>query len=680
MTAVVCDSHDFSLTPCFKDFKEICQISSEIKFVDDEEEPEPPTIPKKNILHLHQGFPGDSDFEELVTHINKKPSSDSEYLLLDGSRYCTSTKEDNPQLWAYICQAMCFLPEPMYLFRDGRTISLYSDKYQLLGEICLDETVDLAKQSTYNPIINPSNTSKFKLTNSAIYIDPKDFDQTTPTLFDFKQYICKPYTTTLHYANDKLFAVTKFKDESGNEECQVIFALIAKQDNLIRRSSHIVVDCEGQIICYDSKIYDEFHELFPRSPPRLETLVSIAWIYTQQLTYRYFIEPSYQVEVSPNYMLIHNSHHVPWLFCIDRQTGEYFEASYECDVDLMESFMLKYNVLQLAPLIKYYKDEKTRALLLPTHEVVESPVKFPSTHTYREALFPPPPSLPDHKIRISEMKNGPVTTYSIHSKEKDSPHTTTSKIVLTEDKRITLDLEIIKDGRFQIKTATEKYVTPEHNLIGWKLINTLDEKSYAIVKLIIPKDALIDTGNAEKFRTNRCFVEQIYKFQEAAVFDPEVMEKIPSGRSLHDRNFVYAHNAHIHIPKMQRRNANCGEGIHFFLNTKSLIEYQDNLRKSLACEVLPDTTPYVIDASTIRDAPVFEKAISDAITDLTPTPPIIPPPPPPLPEIPQIENEDPLETDTLLNHTPKVTTPPSMIEYINARIANFLKLRKDKEE
>lgn len=119
----------------------------------------------------------------------------------------------------------------------------------------------------------------------------------------------------------------------------------------------------------------------------------------------------------------------------------------------------------------------------------------------------------------------------------------------------TLDSAILTNAILSKEDEIRKGVILSKSIIGWKKC-----EGRVIVKLKIPKGAVVFSINGKKCRTNKCKVISI-EMDDTAI-------------SMYDNNFTYTVGKVIEIDNFDLSyNVECGTGIHFFLSEEDARKY-----------------------------------------------------------------------------------------------------------
>ena len=107
----------------------------------------------------------------------------------------------------------------------------------------------------------------------------------------------------------------------------------------------------------------------------------------------------------------------------------------------------------------------------------------------------------------------------------------------------------------------------EGSFIAWKKAQ-LDDQSYCIVKLKIPKDAKRLSGTSRKCRCDKAKVLEIQALNNPFIVYTEA-------HSWYNSDFVYKMGKTVKVTYFDdNRWIQCGEGIHFFMTRKEAEVYE----------------------------------------------------------------------------------------------------------
>lgn len=121
-----------------------------------------------------------------------------------------------------------------------------------------------------------------------------------------------------------------------------------------------------------------------------------------------------------------------------------------------------------------------------------------------------------------------------------------------------LDSVILAGAILSKKDEIRKGVILSKSIIGWKKC-----EGRVIVKLRIPKGAVVFSINGKKCRTNKCKVISI-----------DSIGNDNTAISMYDNNFTYTVGKVIEIDNFDLSyNVECGTGIHFFLSEEDARNY-----------------------------------------------------------------------------------------------------------
>lgn len=130
------------------------------------------------------------------------------------------------------------------------------------------------------------------------------------------------------------------------------------------------------------------------------------------------------------------------------------------------------------------------------------------------------PQTTDSKSRNKAQKTIIVQFGMNQSKTVSYNETHNGTVVATNMKHIRMsstnskpdfEVRIFPDGHFKVVTDKIK-LTDNSHLVMWKGVRTADGKP-AFVRLLVPPDAKMDTGDNQKFRVNTCYVDKIYQIR-----------------------------------------------------------------------------------------------------------------------------------------------------------------------
>jgi hypothetical protein len=200
---------------------------------------------------------------------------------------------------------------------------------------------------------------------------------------------------------------------------------------------------------------------------------------------------------------------------------------------------------------------------------------------------------------------GPVEIYSHFYDNMEQGHITMTDIQINE---ITLDIHFSSGKEYIVSVGNSEHFTENRELIVWKGVNVNGFKG--IAKLLIPKNGKIcPDSNDLKFRTNKCFVEGIYKFKKLykciscsknfgmykyknylycnictksllkthnITFEKinVLGEEVDIAYSLKQSSFQYVSKRHIKISNFKTSKSSCDRpGIYFFFTIESVMKY-----------------------------------------------------------------------------------------------------------